>query len=48
MREKKLLEQIVIRVTPELREALEKDARENERTMSQTLRFHLRHLLEES
>lgn len=40
-RAKELTEQIVVRVNPDLREALEKDARENGRTVAQTIRFAL-------
>lgn len=41
-REKKLTTQIIVRVDPELRAALEADAAKNGRTLAQTVRHVLR------
>lgn len=40
-RHKELTDQVVVRVPPELRQALEEDARRNGRTVAQTIRFRL-------
>jgi hypothetical protein len=45
MRTKELNSQIVVRVDESLREALEADARDNGRTVAQTVRFHLQQKL---
>jgi predicted HicB family RNase H-like nuclease len=41
MRERRLTEQLVVRVEPELAEALAADAAENGRTVAQSIRFYL-------
>ena len=38
---KRLTEQLVVRVTPEMRIALERDAERAGRTVAQSIRFHL-------
>lgn len=43
-RRKELTRTVVIRVDDDLYEAIEKDAEENERTISQTIRHKLREL----
>ena len=40
-RQKELTEQVVVRVNPELRRALEQDAEQNGRTVAQSIRFLL-------
>ncbi len=40
-RETKFTNALVIRIPKELREALERDAEDNGRTVSQSVRFHL-------
>jgi hypothetical protein len=40
-RQKELTDQVVVRVSPELRQALEEDAEQNGRTVAQTIRFRL-------
>ena len=42
MKDKELTETIVVRMTPELRTALKKDAEEFERTESQSVRYFLK------
>jgi hypothetical protein len=43
-RPKELTKQIVVRVTDDLYEALERDAEDNGRTVAQSVRFKLREL----
>lgn len=45
-RPRELTQQIVVRVTPGLYEALQKDANQNGRTVAQSTRFHLSQVLE--
>ena len=45
-REHNLTEQLVVRVTPLMRAALEADAEANGRSVAQSIRFHLRPVID--